>query len=112
MKLRIGSWKHKEKLTDLWPRKKKIKTGSKWTKLQKGEQTLQLGPRKPKDRQETTLSNVTVSRGNEQIPRKMQPTDTESEETENLKSHVSEEIKNIHQKPPNRGPEGFTGESC
>ena len=42
----------------------------------------------------------------------MQPTDTESEETENLKSHVSEEIKNIHQKPPNRGPEGFTGESC
>ena len=92
--------------------KKKIKTGSKWIKLQKEEKTLQLGPQKPKDWQETTISNVTVSRRNEPIPRKTKPTDTEPDETENLKSHVTKEIKNINQKPPNRGPEGFTDESC
>ena len=49
------------------------------------------------------MSNITVSRRNEPIPRKTQPTDTEPEETENLKSHVTKEIKNINQKPPNRG---------
>ena len=40
----------------------------------------------------------------------MQPTDTKSEETENLKRQVNKEIKNTNQKPPNKGPDAFTDE--
>ena len=40
----------------------------------------------------------------------MQPADTRSEETENLKRQVTKEIKNANQKPPSKGPDAFTDE--